>query len=264
MLNGEVTYIVDGRRFTLGRGALMWMFPDQEHHLVNRTVDAEYYVGVFKPDMIKRACRSEAYGGLKAQNNASGGLLHTILDPAKFDLLRKIMDSMMEDALPHDVLNCEVGFGKGSAFRFRHGDPDELNAGLRHLLLLCWKAQLKGRRGHGCLELHPSVQEALRLINETGGQHTLGSLARHCGVSEAYLSRMFRRNVGVSLSRYRNSLRLGEFWERFHQAKRPSVAKAALAAGFGSYPRFYKVFVEQYGKGPRALLKDDGASEAMA
>jgi methylphosphotriester-DNA--protein-cysteine methyltransferase len=32
--------------------------------------------------------------------------------------------------------------------------------------------------------------------------------------------------------------------------------EAVYAAGFGSYPQFYKVFAEIYGQGPRACLRD--------
>lgn len=254
VVNGEITYIVDNHRFTLGQGTLLWIFPQQEHQLVNRTNDAEYYVGVFKPSMIERACLSETYKGLKAQNIKGTGLLHTLLSPRKFRLIQALMNSLMEDALPHDILNREVGFGKGSSFRFQHGDPDELNAGLRHLLLLSWKTQLRGEARSNSLKLHPSVQKTLHLINDLTENHSLKSVARKSGVSDAYLSRTFHKQMGVSLSRYRNMMRLGRFWDYYHKPHRPSVKEAMSEAGFGSYPQFYKVFYEHYGKGSRALL----------
>jgi len=46
------------------RGSLMWFAPQQEHHLAHRTSDAQYYVAVFKPEMIEGACRDPRYVGL--------------------------------------------------------------------------------------------------------------------------------------------------------------------------------------------------------
>jgi hypothetical protein len=37
------------------------MFPSQEHQLVDRSNDAQYYVAVFKPELINKSCRSASY-----------------------------------------------------------------------------------------------------------------------------------------------------------------------------------------------------------
>ena len=67
---GTITYVVRGERFTFGPRTLLWMFPAQEHQLVNRTNDAQNYVAAFKPDMIARACRGKIYTGLKRKKTA--------------------------------------------------------------------------------------------------------------------------------------------------------------------------------------------------
>jgi methylphosphotriester-DNA--protein-cysteine methyltransferase len=102
--------------------------------------------------------------------------------------------------------------------------------------------------------LHPAVRRALKLLSERTLNGDLSTLAKNCGVSDAYLSRTFRRQVGVPLSRYRNSLRLSRFWENYRQDERKTMAQAVYAAGFGSYAQFYKVFAQVYGRGPRASL----------
>jgi methylphosphotriester-DNA--protein-cysteine methyltransferase len=98
------------------------------------------------------------------------------------------------------------------------------------------------------------VRRALRVLSEDGWSRDLGELAEACGVSESYLSRTFRRQIGVPLSRYRNSLRLSRFWEEYRQPEQKTLAEAVYAAGFGSYAQFYKVFTQAYGRGPRACL----------
>src|SRR2546427_757952 len=85
----------------------------------------------------------------------------------------------------------------------------------RTLLLLCWRSQGTGKVLGDAVALHPAVGRALKLLSEGDWEHDLGRLAKACGVSEAYLSRTFSRQVGVPLSRYRNSLRLSRFWEQY-------------------------------------------------
>ena len=48
VVRGTISYVLGERRFTFGRRTLLWLFPSQEHQLVDRTSDAENYVAVFK------------------------------------------------------------------------------------------------------------------------------------------------------------------------------------------------------------------------
>lgn len=59
----------------------------------------------------------------------------------------------------------------------------------------------------------------------------------------------------VSLSRYRNSLRLKRFWELYANGGSRSMLEASLEEGVGSYAQFFKVFTAEYGEGPSTLLK---------
>lgn len=260
VVNGTITYVVGGRRISFSKRTLLWLYPTQEHQLVDRTGDAQYYVAVFKPALIKRACRGDGYAGLRRaepEATADGEVLHTELTPEAFDLVRRTMDAIVEDGLDPDLLNREAGFGAGSNFRFEHGDPDWLNAGLRHLLLLAWRHQ-RGRAGKArAVALHPAVRKALALLGGAEWAGGMAALARRCGVSEAYLSRIFARQVGVPLTRYQNSVRLGRFLEMYRATgEQRTIAEAVYAAGFGSYAQFYKVFTEAYGRGPREVLAD--------
>lgn len=255
VVRGAITYVVEGQRYTFPQGALLWMFPAQEHQLVDRTDDAQYYVAVFKPELIARSCRGPLYEGLRRETVEGGGVLHALLPPDAFDLVRRTMDALMEGSLDPDLLNREGGFGVTSSdFHFEHGDPDGLNAGLHHLLLLGWRYQSTAPVAGRAVPLHPAVRRAIELLSTGEWDADLGRLARRCGVSEAYLSRVFGRQVGVPLSRYRNSLRLARFWEHYRRPPQKTVAEAVYAAGFGSYAQFYKVFSQAYGCGPREGL----------
>jgi AraC-like DNA-binding protein len=262
VVRGSITYVVRGRRFTFPSRTLLWLFPEQEHQLVARSDDAQYYVAVFKPSLIAKSCRTPAYEGLKNGSHDKSGVLNTHLTPDAFDLIRKTMESLMEGALDPDVLNREAGYGWFSNFSFQHGDPDGLNAGLHHLLLLSWRSHKAGKVRGNAMALHRAVRRALALLSDGGAEMSLSQLARACGTSNAYLSRTFRQQIGVPVTRYRNSLRLSRFWEEFRGLEQKTVAEAVYAAGFGSYAQFYKVFTQAYGQGPRACLTAGASSAA--
>jgi AraC-like DNA-binding protein len=255
VVQGTITYVLSGRRFTFQPRTLLWLFPQQEHQLVDLSADAQCYIAVFTPSLIARSCRTPMYAGLKREDIDRDGVLRTVLEPVTFDLIRKTMDSLMHGSLDSDILNREAGFGVGSGFRYEHGDPDGLNAGLQHLLLLSWRSMKTGNVLSDAVALHPAVRRALKLLSEGNCEQDLCELAASCGVSESYLSRTFSQQIGVSLSRYRNSLRLSRFWEFYRKAGEKSLTHAVYAAGFGSYAQFYKVFSQAYGCGPRMLGK---------
>lgn len=251
---GHVTYVTGDGRFTFGARSLLWMFPTQEHQLVDRSNDAQYYVAVFKPDLIKRSCHRSDYDGLKRKRGEKGKVLNTVLDPEEFTFLRRMMDRIMDGSLDPDLLNREAGFGVKSDFRYRHGDPDWLNAGLHHLLLQCWRLQQSGHSPHRAFSIHPAISKAIALLADDDWNGSLGDLARQCGLSEAHFSRVFAQQIGIPVSRYRNSLRLARFWEHYRKPHHQTILQAVYAAGFGSYAQFYKVFSEAYGQGPRAII----------
>ncbi len=83
-----------------------------------------------------------------------------------------------------------------------------------------------------------------------GGKQIAGEL----GISVSRLARVFKRDMGMSLVEYRNRLRLDRFW-LLVDAGRPSLLEAALAAGFGSYAQFHRVFRAQRHLTPREYLR---------
>ena len=258
VVQGTITYVMNGCRFTFSPRTLLWLFPDQEHQLVDYSDNARFYVVAFKQSLIASSCHLPIYGGLKNTPDARESVLSTVLDPNSFDLASKIVDSLMQDALDSDVLNREVGFGPQSDFRFEHHDVDLLNAGLHYLLLLCWGKQITGKSTGNSVALHPAVRRAVKLLSENESELDLTELAKACGASKSYLSRTFHQQIGVPLNRYRNSLRLARFFDQCARAEQTTLAEAVYAAGFGSYAQFYKVFTQAYGRGPRECMRQKG------
>ena len=99
---------------------------------------------------------------------------------------------------------------------------------------------------------HPAVTKAARILSD---DPTLSAsdLAANLLVSPSRFARVFKGEMGVSLVRYRNQLRLERF-VKIMDGGGSSMLEAALEAGFGSYAQFHRVFQALRGTTPRAYL----------
>lgn len=226
---------------------------------MERTADAQYFVAVFKPSLIEEACRGEFYAALKEADVGEEGVISRRVGVQEAEFTKRTMETLMHGSLDPDLLNREGGFGVYSNFCYRHEDPDALNAGLRFLLILCWRYCKAGSEGGRAVQLHPAVRKALALFGRGELDLSLDEIAAKCGVSSAYLSRVFNQQVGVPMNRYRSALRLSRFMDYYTQPEARTMLECVYAAGFGSYAQFYKVFQQSYGCGPRDYLQRERA-----
>ena len=100
---------------------------------------------------------------------------------------------------------------------------------------------------------HPLVVGTLRLLAKDpalAGRE----LASKLDISVSRLARVFKQEMGMSLVDYRNRLRLERF-QTLVDAGGENLLDAALAAGFGSYAQFHRVFRAARGATPREYLR---------
>jgi AraC-like DNA-binding protein len=143
------------------------------------------------------------------------------------------------------------------------GEPPDL-AKQAHAAILCsllgtvldlshgQSGQGRGSRAAG----HPLVRQTVRLLAKDpslGGK----ALASSLDISLSRLARVFKVEMGMSLVEYRNRLRLERF-QVLLDAGGENLLAAALAAGFGSYAQFHRVFRALRGTTPRAYLRERG------
>lgn len=105
------------------------------------------------------------------------------------------------------------------------------------------------RRGARQQAESPLVRQVVEALNQdplASGQH----LARTLGISPGHLARSFKREMGVSLVDYRNRLRMQRFFQTLERGD-VKLLDAALAAGFGSYAQFHRVYRKLVGAAPR-------------
>jgi AraC-like DNA-binding protein len=97
-----------------------------------------------------------------------------------------------------------------------------------------------------------SVRKALKLMDK---DLSLGTedLAELAGTSPKQLARLFRKDIGESLVAFRNRRRVERFFA-FTDGTSENLLQAALAAGFGSYAQFHRVFRALLGASPSEYL----------
>jgi transcriptional regulator GlxA family with amidase domain len=79
-------------------------------------------------------------------------------------------------------------------------------------------------------------------------------IADRLNISLSRLARVFKAEMGMSLVEYRNRLRLDRFMVLLDRG-RTNLLEAALAAGFGSYAQFHRVFRALRHATPRDYLR---------
>lgn len=253
---GSVTYVIGRRRYTFEAGDLFWLFPAQVHHAIQRSVDARYYVASFKPSLIRSCAKGQRYQALLKKRSPSSEPVHCTLPPSVFSEAQHLMDRATLDGLDADTLNREAGYGLNPGFQYEHHDPDFLNSTLATILLFCWKAQLESQKNTPNSCLHPSIIKLIDLLNTEEAPLNLDELATKSGASKAHLSRLFNLELGISISAYRNSLRLDRAWQLLHSStSRLNLTELAYKSGFNSYATFYRVCYATYGRDPKDVFK---------
>jgi AraC-like DNA-binding protein/quercetin dioxygenase-like cupin family protein len=224
VVGGTASYLLDQRRYQLSSGSLTWLFPGQEHLLVEQSPDHELWWAVFRPELVARTAPT-----------------HTLLEADPVGRFSRRLT-------PERARDLESVFAE-----LADADAALLNAGLAYLLLVAWRAFLESDDVPASLDLHPAVETVVRLLRADPGHGPLDALARDAGLSPSHLSRLFKTQTGVSISRFRNQQRLERFLLLYGRGRRTTATAAALEAGFGSYTQFHRVFRRETGKSPTAL-----------
>jgi AraC-like DNA-binding protein len=229
VIRGSVSYLVDGRRHELQRRSLLWLFPAHEHLLARPSPDAVMWIGV-----LRRSAMSGLSSRLSATLRADvpSGPIHHRLAAGPAHWLHQLATALERMRAPAD-----------------RPDSDAFSTGLLHLFTAAWEACASAGDEPGSgTPLHPAVAEAIRLL-DAGDERPLAVLARVVDLERSVLSRRFRRDTGLTIADYRTRCRL----ERFSELAdgRRTLLAAALAAGFGSYAQFHRVFTRIHGRTPR-------------
>jgi AraC-like DNA-binding protein len=230
VLTGRASYLFGQRRVPLAAHSMIWLFPEQEHVLMDWSHDFSMWVLVFRPSFVKRQAQTGPRRVLRSAD--PGAIFCRQIDARRVDLLHQVY----QDAAGGDGI-------------------DAANAALGYALVASWQAYQFSSEPPPRVDVHPAVARAARLISEADDAPKLEALAREAGLSPARLSRLFKRQAGLSLTAFRQRKCVERFLRFYGRGARYTLLQAALEAGFGSYAQFHRVFGAVMRMSPAAYRK---------
>jgi AraC-like DNA-binding protein len=230
VVRGTARYVLGERRYDLGPGTLVWLFPGQEHLLVGCSRDYCAWLAFFHAPVL-RAAQLEGDYRLLLERDPAGEFCRRLGDDDT-----RTLRGLLEQISPTYV------------------DPTLLRAGLAHLAVAAWSMHRRAPAVAESESLHPAVASAAAMLADDDAAD-LAAVAAKSGLSESRLRHLFRAETGSSLTDFRNRQRVRRFMESAPRSRR-TLLDSALAAGFGSYAQFHRVFRRAVGVSPAAWWKD--------
>ena len=210
---GRGAYFLEDRHYDLVPGTLVWLLPFQNHRLL-RAPGLDMWVGALGP------------------HHYTAGMLAEV---TRYPIKRLAAN----DAVALDRLFSHVSQDADA--------PSVHEAGMQYAVRSAIQIA-RNSAGPPPPVLHPAVTQALALLRADDAISNLAGLAARCGVSANYLAELLVSQTGRGFVEWRNIARLDRF-QNFYPASE-DLLTAALAAGFGSYTQFHRVFQDMIGTTP--------------
>lgn len=220
---GHATYLIENRRVRLARRDLLWLFPSQNHVLIEQSSDFSMWIAVWKPDFLRLLCRAPS-SQMLLQNDPQQ-ILHRRLSEGENEEISAL---------------CE---------RIGAHEDDLYRAGLAYLVGRFWGAFGQAEQNAVGGAVHPAVERAARLLRDQNPPPSVPHLARQVGLSPSRLSRLFAAQTGRSLTDFRAAQCLHRALRLCDDASL-SLSEIAARAGFGSYAQFHRTFRAGTGQSP--------------
>jgi AraC-like DNA-binding protein len=219
VLGGPGTYLVGDERLLAEPGTVLWVPPEVDHVLLDAQRGFQRWMILVRATSIRALLGKNVARDL-LKRRVANRLCRTLPRPAAralAALYAEVRDQGFESTALH-------------------------NAGIEFAVARTWVLFSRTVATPHAAELHPAVARAARILRDSDSMPSMDELGRQSGLSVSHLSRLFREEVGLSVTEFRNRRRVERFLELFGDGQGRSLTDAALAAGFGSYPQFYRVF----------------------
>ena len=202
---------------------------------------------VLRAGDISFACSYDSHAYRTISEDALGEYLSIPRDYCKeiLPLLeRKQASPFISDSATYETISA--------AMKRLSDHPNEISTrGLIYIILGAILDHAQASQQEKPSQLASFSPEMLIYISEHFREElTLSMLAKQFGYNPSYLSRSFKENFGISLSKYITMLRLREAILLLKSGEY-GVTKCALESGFGSTRSFYRAFHEEFGVTPK-------------
>jgi AraC-like DNA-binding protein len=225
---GHAVFMLPDRKLEATAGTLLWIPPGHEHLLFDVSADLRRWLLLVRKRVAQRVLPSAAYARAVRHE-------HVVrLAPRQLNTLRSTWGEQSVGMRKLDDMLAVIGL---------------VNAGIAYALARAHVVSDASGTQERATAFHPAVVKALSALRSSPPP-SLPELASLARTSEAHLSKLFSTQVGVSITEFRNRLRLQRFFELYGEGRDKTLLTAALDAGFGSYAQFHRVFKVQMGHAP--------------
>ncbi len=215
ILSGDMQITVDGKQFYLGKGEALLIFPNQIHEL--KTNESEHIICIFSPKLV------QAYA-TKLNNKIP---INNKFTPNKY-LVNTLenLSTTSNSAEKKGILYSLCGqFDKTAQYTEKSADSEKL-----------------------LYKIFSFVE------NEFSRECSLTKLAEMIGYDYSYLSRYFKKTIGISFNTYITQYRLSHACYLMENTSQP-ILQCALDSGFSSLRNFNRCFKEYLKITPTQYLK---------
>lgn len=244
-LEGEATFYLDGKQFTIQAGTVLLIHYHDLHRIVKQSTEVFERVYTFlTPSFL--ASRSTSFSNLEECFQPFGERKSLILqvDP--------------------EILQQQLEFSKTSPAKEVYGDDILYEQKLvDYLIFLNRVVQNMVNDDHPkALVQNERIEKMIQYISRNlSNPLTLEEMEKHFFVSKYYITREFKKHTGTTFHQYVMKKKLIYAKQLLREYRSSSAVYSKC--GFVSYPHFLKVFKKEFGLTPKEFLKRDAKKELI-
>ena len=231
LLNGEVDYIIEGKRLSIKENDLLIVGNNELHQrILKENTTCEYILLMVNLDFfIKNDCTDFSDVVFKRVPGGDNIIpAEKVLESGLLEVIQRLDRYASEEPVNLTVV-CSVMI--------------ELFYHLNRLVTKTNKNDFK----------YETIKEIIEYINEHLTEElSLADIAKHFYLSVEYLCRLFKRNTGFTVNQYIAYKRV-ILTKEFHLKGIP-LTNACEKAGFGDYSTFYRAYKKIMNEPPRESL----------
>jgi len=224
ILSGSGKYIINGVSYEIEPNTLFFSTPSDFQEIIFST-HTDLLNIQFTPEMVDK----EIYLNLT--------------NPVVLSDSKKSYENFF-----HPLCTYSPNNGKYNELFVRH----ILNAAL--FLISSSQKRIVGQKQY---EINEYFHKILVYINKNfQEQITLTELAKQMNLTPEYISRLFKKNSGQTISDYITNMRLNYALKLVNNTKIP-INEIAISSGYNSNPHFIRTFKEKFGISPNKMRKQN-------
>ena len=222
-LNGDATYIIEGKSYKLKPYDLIIIKPSKYHCIqIDGDVEYERYNILFPTEMVGEGLLSKVKKGTDVFNCQGNTLINELF--RKMDTYSDLGEDVIIDLLPG--LTKELFYNLVNLFDENISEP---------------------------VKMSMVVSKAIKYINTNLFTiDNIEEISRVLFITPTYFFRIFKDEMKISPKKYITVKRLMEAQKRIHAGEKPT--DVYLQCGFNTYTAFYKRYINYFGTPPSKSL----------